>query len=108
MQSQYDQQGGQQHPWGQGPPPSGDAGNPYGYTNDPRDPNNPQEGERGFMGAVAGGLGGHFLGKKADHGILGTLAGAFLGSKMEDKYKDRKHSPKPGHHGGSSYGGSRY
>ena len=63
------------------------------------------------MGAVAGGLGGHFLGKKADHGILGTLAGAFLGSKMEDKYKDKnKHSSHGGgsHHGGSHHGGSQY
>lgn len=44
------------------------------------------------MGAVAGGIGGHWLGKKADHGIIGTLAGAFLGSKMEDMMKERKHS----------------
>lgn len=35
---------------GQGPPPSGDPRNPYGYDRDPADPNNPQEGERGFGG----------------------------------------------------------
>ena len=75
-----------------GPPPSGDPNNPMGNTRDPVDPNNPQEGERGFLGAVAGGVGGHFLGKNYGHGIIGTLAGAFLGSKAEDKFKDKRHS----------------
>ena len=50
------------------------------------------------MGAVAGGVGGHFLGGKAGHGLIGTLAGAFLGSKLEDKYKDGRQSGQ-GHHG---------
>jgi len=57
------------------------------------------------MGAVAGGFGGHYLGGKAGHGIIGTLAGAFMGSKLEDKYKE-------GHHqqgqGGNNYGGGRW
>ena len=55
------------------------------------------------MGAVAGGVGGAFLGNKAGHGIIGTLAGAFMGSKLEDKYKDSNN----GHHGqqGGGYGG---
>ena len=44
------------------------------------------------MGAVAGGLGGHYFGGKAGHGILGTLAGAFLGSKAEDAFKNRKNN----------------
>jgi len=70
-----------------GVPPSGDPSNPYGYQRDPADPNNPQEGERGFMGAVAGGIGGHMFGSKHGHGLIGTLAGAFLGSKAEDRYK---------------------
>jgi len=70
-----------------GPPPSGDPANPYGYDRAPADPNNPQEGERGFLGAVAGGVGGHWFGKSHGHGFLGTLAGAFLGSKAEDKFK---------------------
>lgn len=73
-----------------GPPPSGDPNNPYGYDRDPADPNNPQEGERGFLGAVAGGVGGHWFGKKHDHGFLGTLAGAFVGSKLEDKFKQSR------------------
>jgi len=88
-----------------------DPNNPYGYQRDPADPNNPQEGERGFMGAVAGGLGGGFLGHKANHGIIGTLAGAFLGSKAEDAFKDRKHdngSQYGGGYGGSQYGGSSH
>ena len=55
------------------------------------------------MGAMAGGIGGGLLGHKAGHGIIGALAGAFLGSKGEDAMKNR-HNNKP--HGGSSYGGS--
>ncbi|SMR47258.1 unnamed protein product [Zymoseptoria tritici ST99CH_3D1] len=94
------QYGAQQHgPYAQqqqntyGAPPAGsDPNNPYGYQKDPADPNHPQEGERGFMGAVAGGIGGHLLGKQAGHGILGTLAGAFLGSKGEDKFKQSHHN----------------
>ena len=78
-----------------GPPPSGDATNPYGYERDPADPNNPQEGERGFLGAMAGGIGGGMFGSKHNHGLIGTLAGAFLGSKAEDAFKNRKPSPKP-------------
>jgi len=39
------------------------------------------------MGALAGGAAGMMGGKQAGHGFLGTIAGAFLGSKMEDKYK---------------------
>ena len=88
-QQQYDpNQGG---PWGAGAPPSGDPTNPYGYTRDPTDPNNPQEGERGFLGAMAGGIGGGVFGHKHNHGLIGTLAGAFLGSKAEDMFKNRKH-----------------
>lgn len=76
-----------------GPPPSGDPANPYGYDKDPQDPNNPQEGERGFLGAVAGGIGGHYAGKEfGNHGIIGTLVGAFLGSKAEDAMKNRKNN----------------
>lgn len=98
----YDQS--QQQPWGQGAPPSGDPANPYGYTRDPADPNNPQEGERGFMGAVAGGIGGGFLGHKAGHGIIGGLVGAFLGSKGEDAWKDHNKHNKPT----QGYGNGRY
>lgn len=57
------------------------------------------------MGAVAGGLGGHYLGGKAGHGILGTLAGAFMGSKLEDKYKEGHHNQ---HGQGGNYGQGRW
>ena len=97
QQQSYDpNQGG---PWGQGPPPSGDPQNPYGYDRDPSDPNNPQEGERGFLGAMAGGMGGGVFGHKHNHGIIGTLAGAFLGSKMEDAFKGRHSRPSSSHSG---------
>ncbi|OCT45245.1 hypothetical protein CLCR_06279 [Cladophialophora carrionii] len=70
------------------------------------DPNAPPmtEGERGLLGAIGGGFGGHFLGKSSGHGFLGTVGGALLGSVAEDFLKDKKKK----HHGsgGSSWGGS--
>lgn len=43
------------------------------------------------MGAIGGGAAGYFGGNKmGGHGILGTIAGAVLGSKLEDHYKDKK------------------
>lgn len=66
------------------------------------------ESDRGLLGAAGGAFGGHFLGKQAGHGFLGTIGGALLGSVAEDFLKDKKKS----HHsssGGSSWGGgSRY
>jgi len=71
------------------------------------DPNAPamNETDRGLLGAIGGGVGGHFLGKKAGHGFLGTIGGALMGSVAEDFLKDKKK-----HHGGgsSSWGGSKY
>ncbi|KIX08345.1 uncharacterized protein Z518_03001 [Rhinocladiella mackenziei CBS 650.93] len=71
------------------------------------DPNAPPmtESDRGLLGAIGGGVGGHFLGKKAHHGFLGTIGGAILGSVAEDLLKDKKK-----HHGSSnsSWGGSKY
>lgn len=86
------------------------SGEPQGHQHgqQPADPNNP-EGDRGLMGAIAGGIGGGFLGGKANHGFLGTLAGAFAGHKAEDAWKDRRkdnHHGGSSHHGGSHYGGS--
>lgn len=64
------------------------------------------ESDRGLLGALGGGVGGHFLGKKAGHGFLGTIGGAILGSMAEDFAKDKK---KHHHHSNqSSWGGSRY
>lgn len=70
------------------------------------DPNAPamNETDRGLLGAIGGGVGGHFLGKKAGHGLLGTIGGALMGSVAEDFLKTKK---KP-HGGNSSWGGSRY
>jgi len=48
------------------------------------------------MGALGGGAAGYFGGNKlGGHGIMGALAGAVLGSKLEDKHKKPKHG-----HGG--------
>jgi len=43
------------------------------------------------MGALGGGAAGYFGGNKAGgHGLLGAVAGAFFGHKLEDKFKDSK------------------
>jgi hypothetical protein len=72
------------------------------------DPNAPPmtETDRGLLGAVGGGLAGHFAGKKAgNHGLLGTIGGAILGSMTEDYAKKQK--KKHHHHSSqSSWGGS--
>jgi len=72
------------------------------------DPNAPPmtESDRGLLGAIGGGVGGHFLGKKAGHGFLGTIGGALLGSITEDYAKDKKKKHHHHHSGGSSWGGS--
>jgi len=58
--------------------------------------------DRGLMGAIGGGLGGAFLGKKANHGFLGTVGGAILGSVTEDLFKKKKQQSSSN----SSWGGS--
>ncbi|KAF2800180.1 hypothetical protein K505DRAFT_331873 [Melanomma pulvis-pyrius CBS 109.77] len=73
-----------------------DAQAPYGQpaqqTYGPTDPNAQAEGDRGLMGALGGGAAGYFGGNKmGGHGIIGALAGAVLGSKLEDKHKNKKH-----------------
>ncbi|CEI62111.1 hypothetical protein FVEN_g12592 [Fusarium venenatum] len=84
-------------------PPSGHGqyqqGPPHGSG--PRDQFNEgddQDGERGFMGAVAGGaagaFGGHKIGGATGHSksstIIGALAGAFSGHKLQDAAEDWK------------------
>jgi nucleoid-associated protein YgaU len=84
-------------------PPSGPGqhqqGSPYGSG--PRDQFNEgdgQDGERGFMGAVAGGaagaFGGHKIGGATGHSksstLIGALAGAFSGHKLQDAAEDWK------------------
>jgi len=53
---------------------------------------------------MAGGLAGGLLGsKKKNHGILGTVGGAIVGSLVQDNLK--KHSNKPhGSHGSNPLG----
>ncbi|EXJ78538.1 hypothetical protein A1O1_08939 [Capronia coronata CBS 617.96] len=72
------------------------------------DPNAPPmtETDRGLLGAIGGGFGGHMLGKKANHGFLGTVGGAILGSITEDFLKDKK--KKHNSSTNSSWGGGRY
>ncbi|KAI1758979.1 carbohydrate-binding module family 50 protein [Hypoxylon sp. FL1150] len=141
----YNQQSNPQYPYpntshgqqGFGQPSNSQYGNPYGaptgdrYTDDrnqypshqSEDPykntNAGGDGDRGLMGAFAGGAAGAYGGHKMGHGVIGALAGAFAGHKMEDFVHDRKEkkeekekleqqlhstSPPPGysphHHGG--------
>lgn len=46
------------------------------------------------MGALAGGAAGAYGGHQLGHGVIGTLGGAFVGSKLEDTYKHH-HSTSP-------------
>jgi len=48
-----------------------------------------QEGDRGLMGAIAGGTAGYYGGSKyaGGHGLMGAIAGAFAGHKLEEKAK---------------------
>jgi outer membrane lipoprotein SlyB len=56
------------------------------------------------MGALAGGVAGHYGGNKmGGHGIIGAIAGAVAGSKLEDNFKahkHHKHSDQGGNYGG--------
>ena len=108
---QYQQQ------MGQGGAPQGQQQYPQTspQSSDPNapkyDPNAPAmtESDRGLLGAIGGGFGGHYLGKKANHGFMGTIGGAILGSLTEDFAKDKKkkkHGTSQG--GGSSWGGSKW
>ena len=80
----------------------------YHDPNAPQDPNAPYdpnapEGERGLMGALAGGFAGRKAGNHfGGHGIIGMIGGAIAGSKLEDKYKESH-----GHHGGSHHGSNQ-
>ena len=56
------------------------------------------EGDRGLLGAAAGGAAGAFGGHKVGHGVLGALGGAILGSLTEDYAKKGKNG-KHGKHG---------
>jgi hypothetical protein len=96
-QNQFPQQG----PYGQDQYPQGQNAHAqpsqqYGSS----DPAMQQEGDRGLMGALGGGAAGYFGGNKmGGHGILGALAGAVLGSKLEDKHKKPKNDQYGGYNG---------
>ncbi|KAK3618541.1 Cell division control protein 7 [Elasticomyces elasticus] len=109
--SEYPPYGQQQYPPSSGyGPPSGNADafkshyeQPYG----PVDPTNALhqpppgmpplgvEGDRGVMGALAGGAAGAYGGHKMNHGFLGGVGGAVAGSMLEDAYKKRNKKDKP-------------
>jgi len=58
----------------------------------PTDPAAQAEGDRGLMGALAGGAAGYYGGNKlGGHGFLGAITGAFAGHKLEEKHKHGKH-----------------
>ncbi|RMY81734.1 hypothetical protein D0862_12259 [Hortaea werneckii] len=80
---------------------------PYG----PIDPSSSQpaaEGDRGVMGALAGGAAGAYGGHKMKHGFLGGIGGAVAGSMLEDAYKKKSKKDKKekkqkfGRHGSGS------
>ena len=83
-------------PYGQQHLPQGgqvaDFRSHYEQPHGPIDPNQPYpppgaggaEGERGLMGALAGGAAGAYGGHKMGHGIIGGLGGAVAGSMLQD------------------------
>jgi len=97
----------QQHQYGQ-PAPYGSSeypprpeygqrfeGQEYPPTNAPYGgPNAEGDGDRGVMGALAGGAAGAFGGHKVHHGFLGSVGGAIAGSVLEDQYKKHEHEKK--------------
>ncbi|EEP77126.1 conserved hypothetical protein [Uncinocarpus reesii 1704] len=111
-QQQQQQQPGQ---YGQYPQDQGhQQGYPQQYGQQPDQqggaPGGAQDGERGLGGAITGGIAGGYAGSKANHGFIGTIAGAVIGSLAEDKLKKHKHSGSGhGHgHGHGSSGGSQF
>jgi hypothetical protein len=56
-----------------------------------------EEGERGVLGALAGGAAGAYAGHKMHHGIIGAAGGAFAGHKLEDAWKQHSADQKKAH-----------
>jgi len=52
------------------------------------------EGDRGLMGALAGGAAGAYGGHKMGHGFIGGVGGAVAGSMLEDAYKKKNKKDK--------------
>ncbi|KAK1751038.1 CVNH domain-containing protein [Echria macrotheca] len=87
--------------YGRGQPPFSQQNQQFGYQ-----PGLEQEGERGVLGAVggglAGGVGGHALGGKTGHSklgtVLGVVGGALAGHKLQDgisDWKDKRDENRP-------------
>lgn len=72
----------------------GQPGVPPAVPYQSRPPPNVDEGDRGIMGALAGGAAGAYGGHKMGHGFLGAVGGAFAGHKLEDAYKDHREEKK--------------
>ncbi|RDW92875.1 putative glutamine-serine-proline rich protein [Aspergillus mulundensis] len=77
----------QQPPHPQQPKPTYPQDTPQGGQGQPQDPN-----ERGVLGALAGGAAGAYAGHQVNHGILGTIGGAIVGSLGEDAIKQHSGS----------------
>lgn len=60
------------------------------------------EGDRGIMGALAGGAAGAYGGHKVNHGFIGGIGGAVAGSMLEDAYKKHNKSEKKQRRGSHS------
>ncbi|KAI1399672.1 carbohydrate-binding module family 50 protein [Hypoxylon fuscum] len=130
--SSYYQQPNAQYPYSGGPdghqgygPPAGDRYDERqqhhpsyqndGYQSTPQNGGPGEEGDRGLMGALAGGAAGAYGGHKMGHGVIGALGGAFAGHKLEDFAHDRKekkeeeklqhqmHSPPPSYSPGPDH-----
>lgn len=76
-------------------PPAQQSYTGYGGQSDYNNqPGETADGERGLMGALAGGAAGAYGGHKLHHGFLGGLAGAYAGHKAEDKLKEHRRKSK--------------
>lgn len=84
--------------YGEGPPPHlppGAAAQPVPEAQYPPGPGaEPVEGERGLLGAIAGGAAGAYGGHKVGHGFIGAVGGAYAGHKLEDHWKDKRKAEK--------------
>ncbi|KNG80036.1 glutamine-serine-proline rich protein [Aspergillus nomiae NRRL 13137] len=85
-QPPYSPSSPQQAGYGQHPPPY--SPQPTGSTDTPNA--EPEEKDRGFLGAVAGGAAGAYGGHKVNHGFLGAIGGAISGSVAQDAMKKHK------------------
>jgi len=60
----------------------------------PAHPPNPDEQDRGLLGALGGAAVGGYAGHKVNHGFIGAIGGAYAGHKLEDHIKEEKKKKK--------------